>query len=867
MKYAKTIVAIVASVQLSAFAYTWTDPAGREWSYRVVDDEASITGVSPASGEIAIPSSVNGYVVTSIRECAFDHGKKLTSVTIPGSVTNIGTWAFNACIGLTHVTIGSSETIGNRAMNIGAWAFSGCSGLESVTIGNNVTNIGYSAFSGCSSLTGVTIPDSVTSIEPCAFDGCNSLESVTIPDSVTSIGWQAFYDCSSLTSVIIPDSVTSIGDRAFYGCSGLASVTIGSSEEIGNRATNIGDWVFFGCSGLARLTIGNNVTNIGCWAFSGCSSLASVTIGSGVKRIEGHAFSGCSKLASVTIPDSVTDIEVYAFEGCSGLTSVTIPSSVTYIGGWVFDGCSRLARVYVSAGDANRIKKKMAYWLDAKTVSFIERVRVVFDANGGTLYGTAKVLVEKGTAIGVMPMPFLADCAFLGWFTAANGGTKVTATTRPTSDVVYYAHWRFVGKADEAHIYINTQDSYQSESDGVFALGLSELVESYSEPKLTIKGLPAGLKFDAKTMVISGKATQPGVYNVTVSVTNATVKQPVVATFELVVPNLTDGLILVDDLYGPYIPGVSYTTNLTAAAGCTVSGLPAGLKWTAKDTTVSGAPTKPGSYTVTFTKTVDRVKHVATATFVVAAFPKLTINVDGAGKVTGAGDYAANKKVALKATADKNSVFTGWYDGDDLLSQAASYSFVMPETDKMLMAKFISVAEDKDSIRLDLGGEELAGPSSVAPVSLATNVMCGVALEWPLSAFAYSAKTITVAGLPAGLKFTAKDIVDAKTKAVTVPANTIYGAPTTASAVDKKTGLPKPSDVKITVTTAGKSSVTYLVKLTVDPLPAWAVGSFEGPAGNGSATMSVTAAGKVAGKFALGGTNWTFKADSYAAVE
>ena len=72
-------------------------------------------------------------------------------------------------------------------------AFSGCSSLTSITIPDSVTSIGSSAFSGCSSLTSITIPDSVTSIGSSAFSGCSSLTSITIPDSVTSIGNNAFY--------------------------------------------------------------------------------------------------------------------------------------------------------------------------------------------------------------------------------------------------------------------------------------------------------------------------------------------------------------------------------------------------------------------------------------------------------------------------------------------------------------------------------------------------------------------------------------------------------------------------------------------------------------------------------------------------
>ncbi|MBO5706163.1 MAG: leucine-rich repeat domain-containing protein [Bacteroidaceae bacterium] len=61
-----------------------------------------------------------------------------------------------------------------------------------VTIPNSVTSIGTSAFFGCKGLTSVTIPNSVTSIGYQAFMNCSGLTSVTIPNSVTSIGLYAF---------------------------------------------------------------------------------------------------------------------------------------------------------------------------------------------------------------------------------------------------------------------------------------------------------------------------------------------------------------------------------------------------------------------------------------------------------------------------------------------------------------------------------------------------------------------------------------------------------------------------------------------------------------------------------------------------
>ena len=405
------------------------DASGIIWTYTISNGEVSLGGGHPNNtaipqttpGVVNIPSSLGGYPVTSIGECAFFRCKDITSVTIPDSVTSIDYWALAGC-SFTEVCIPKSVTniaygafsedayivsffvdesnpayksqdglllskdgtilvhgvngdviVPDTVTTIAEEAFYVRIGLTSIEIPKSVTNIGTSAFCYCYGLVEVTIPDSVTEIEDSAFASCESLASVTIPDSVTSIGNDAFGGCHGLTSVTIPDSVTRIGGRAFSSCRGLTSVAIPDS------VTSIGARAFSSCSGLTSVTIPDSVTSIGESAFGGTpfynnlpdglvllgkvaykmkgTCPASVEIPDGIVSIGDSAFLGCNGLTSVAIPDSVTSIGNYAFLSCRGLTSVTIPDGVMSIGRWAFEDCTGLTNVTMR-GDAPNVGRQ-----------------------------------------------------------------------------------------------------------------------------------------------------------------------------------------------------------------------------------------------------------------------------------------------------------------------------------------------------------------------------------------------------------------------------------------------------------------------------------------------------------------------------
>jgi hypothetical protein len=147
------------------------------------DGSCTIIGYTGAGGAVTIPGTITGLTVTSIGESAFNDTRGLTSVTIPGSVTSIGEWAFSAC------------------------------GLSSITIPNGVTNIGDGAFAFCQ-LTNLTIPDSVPSIGQGTFEDNAKLTNVTIPGSVTSIGYEAFADCN-LTNIYFTGNAPTADSTVF----------------------------------------------------------------------------------------------------------------------------------------------------------------------------------------------------------------------------------------------------------------------------------------------------------------------------------------------------------------------------------------------------------------------------------------------------------------------------------------------------------------------------------------------------------------------------------------------------------------------------------------------------------------------------
>lgn len=246
----------------------------------------------------------------------------LENVTIPASVTDIGSYSF-ASTKLTQIIIPEGVE------SIGDGCFENCACLEHITINGNIYLIGDGTFSGCGNLKEIYIADSVRNIGRSSFAGCSALETVYMSRNVVYIPESCFANCTALSTFTWEADSKLIGKLAFSGCTMLTNFDFLGIEKLYPNS--------FEGSGIGAASLGEakDETNAALevveeQSFMNCAELQTVTLGGNVSTVQTRAFANCENLETAIISESVESISPDAFDNCPKLTIYCFENSYAH---------------------------------------------------------------------------------------------------------------------------------------------------------------------------------------------------------------------------------------------------------------------------------------------------------------------------------------------------------------------------------------------------------------------------------------------------------------------------------------------------------------------------------------------------------
>lgn len=486
----------------------------------------TITKYTGTESTVILPSTISSWPVTKIGEDALKDNTTITSVTIPDSVTEIGSNAFAGCTNLTSVHYAgdwSNLTIqsGNPAvqdaaneqlfdfefiLNNTAVIVNSYNGTAAdVTIpsrykGKPVTAINNAVFPN-SAVTSVTIPDSVTAIPDAAFANCSQLTNISIPNSVTYIGYSAFSSCTSLKSVTLPSSLSSISEALFSGCSQLTTIHIPDS------VSSIQSYAFCACENLKTIRIPVTVTSIGDCAFDVCPSSMTVTYpgsktqwdaitkGSYNDVLENNLI--CAMLEATFTADG----ESISTQTIDRGGKFTEPASTPEKKGYTFIGWYNGDEKFDFDADttnAPNVLELVAKWdINQYTVKFV--------SDHGSF---ADQTIEHGKLIETdkLTIPEVEGYTFDGWYADENRTIEFKFSTPITGDTKVYAKWEknapvlpdtYALNVSGAFVYVDGVDVTASAGDTSLLLEKDASVRLVADPDR----MPSGMVFDRWTIL------------------------------------------------------------------------------------------------------------------------------------------------------------------------------------------------------------------------------------------------------------------------------------------------------------------------------------------------------------------------------
>lgn len=451
--YHRWIVAGTAHV-FGVVGYNMLTKSYYVYTYSVMDDEThefedySYTSAMYNDNEngvipFEIPYDVAEYV--SKRTCASEGLKVNLDTGIVTEYTGTDTYVVIP----EYFNTGTGDIV--KITGIDANAFKGNTNIEAVELSDFITEIPNRAFEGCTSLIGVS-GENITKIGDEAFSGCISAKECGVSQQITYLGENAFKDVGG---VIVNAANADVVKAAAN--SGAKEIVISleyikDDASLENTEINIPQGTkYFELNGkkdynYKNLSIESNAdTTVLNKINTDCNgkipfktSSSEVVLNQSSAQSNGLVAVFLAENVRVGLQGTVSfvsgndvsmlckQMELYeANNKVVGNLSV-VKSALA---------CAEIINQELMTGDVTLID-------NGQFENYLNSRKITFNANGGNV-ATEFILVPYNGKFGELPIASRDYYSFDGWYTAADGGEKITEDSIMTSltDITLYAHW------------------------------------------------------------------------------------------------------------------------------------------------------------------------------------------------------------------------------------------------------------------------------------------------------------------------------------------------------------------------------------------------------------------------------------------
>lgn len=262
-----------------------------------------------------------------------------------------------------------------------------------------------------------------------------TLTAKAAPIGYDFVGW---YEGSNLVSTSLSFVVTLTANRTLVAKYKIKSYTVNATSEDINKGTvnPAGQTVEHGANATVIATP-KAAYNFAGW-YNGTTKVSSNA---------SHTFAVTANI-SLTAKFTIKTFTTTTANSTGGTASVN-KSSVEYGGSAIWTATPSTGYNFSKWSNGSTTNPLTVSNITANThitpVFVLKSYTVTWNPNGGTVDPTSTTKTH-GSTLGTLPTPTRAANAqytytFKGWFTAATGGTQISASTTVTGNVTYYAQW------------------------------------------------------------------------------------------------------------------------------------------------------------------------------------------------------------------------------------------------------------------------------------------------------------------------------------------------------------------------------------------------------------------------------------------